>query len=33
MGAFRKVKRYTKPSHEIDEKVRLLNKELKKTGM
>ena len=32
MGTFGKVKKYNKPSDDIDEKVKFLNKELIKTG-
>ena len=33
MSLFSKAKKYRKPSHSIDEKVKLLNKELEKTGL
>ena len=33
MSLFSKAKKYRKPSHSIDEKVKLLNKELEKTGI
>jgi len=33
MGTFSKIKKYSKPSHEIEEKIDQLNKELIKTGM
>jgi len=31
MGTFSKIKKYSKPSHEIEEKIECLDKELKKT--
>ena len=33
MSLFNKTKKYRKPSHDIDEKVKSLNKELEKTGL
>lgn len=33
MGKFSKIKKYSKPSLSVDEKIDKLNKELKKTGM
>lgn len=33
MGKFSKIKKYSKPSREIDEKLEYLNKELKKTSL
>ena len=33
MGTFSKIKKYSKPSHKIDEKIEYLNKELKKTSL
>ena len=33
MGLFSKTKKYRKPSRDIDEKVKSLNKELEKTGL
>ncbi len=33
MSVFSKAKKYSKPSRSIDEKVKLLNQDLKKTGV
>ena len=33
MGTFSSIKKYSKPSLELDEKISVLNKELEKTGM
>jgi hypothetical protein len=33
MRTFSKIKKYSKPFLEIDEKIQELNKELEKTGM
>ena len=33
MGKFSKIKKYSKPSLSVDEKIDKLNQELKKTGM